>query len=67
MARFYPATDQELSRINGVGEKKLREFGEIFRQEIAAHLQSHARQVFADDSFQTPPPTKNWQRRHALL
>jgi len=51
MARFYPATDRELSRISGVGDRKLREFGAVFLGEIAAHLQSNPRQMFADDSF----------------
>jgi ATP-dependent DNA helicase RecQ len=51
MARFYPATDREFSRISGVGDRKLREFGTVFLGEIAAHLQSNPRQMFADDSF----------------
>ena len=54
MARFYPSTEREFSRISGVGEKKLREFGEVFRREIAAHLDTNARQMFADDSFAEP-------------
>jgi len=52
MARYYPASDEEFSRISGVGEKKLHEFGADFLTEIAAHLQSRPRQIFADDSFQ---------------
>ncbi len=52
MARYYPASDEEFSRISGVGEKKLQEFGADFLTEIAAHLQSRPRQIFADDSFQ---------------
>jgi ATP-dependent DNA helicase RecQ len=54
MARFYPATDREFSRISGVGDQKLREFGAVFLGEIAAHLQSNPRQMFADDSFAEP-------------
>jgi ATP-dependent DNA helicase RecQ len=54
MARFYPATDAEFSRISGVGAKKLQEFGAIFMREIAAHLQTNVRQIFADDSFTEP-------------
>jgi ATP-dependent DNA helicase RecQ len=54
MARFYPATDREFSRIVGVGDRKLREFGAVFLGEIAAHLQSNPRQMFADDSFAEP-------------
>ena len=54
MARFYPQSDAEFSRISGVGEKKLREFGAVFLREIASHLQANARQIFADDSFAEP-------------
>jgi len=56
MARNYPANDREFSRISGVGEKKLQEFGEIFLTEIAAHLQSNPRQIFADEMLAPPPP-----------
>ena len=60
MARNYPASESEFARISGVGEKKLREFGDIFLGEIAAHLQTNARQIFADDSFTAPaaPPPR---------
>ena len=51
MAREYPETERDFSRISGVGEKKLREFGEAFLAEIAAHLGASPRQIFADDSF----------------
>ncbi len=51
MARFYPANERELSRVSGVGDRKLREFGGMILGEIAAHLQSSPRQIFADDSF----------------
>jgi ATP-dependent DNA helicase RecQ len=54
MARNYPQTETDFARISGVGEKKLREFGEIFLGEIAAYLQTNARQIFADDSFTAP-------------
>jgi len=60
MGRFYPQTEAEFSRISGVGEKKLREFGEVFMAEITAHLQLNPRQIFADDSFSEPPaPTRS--------
>ena len=55
MARNYPSNERDFARINGVGEKKLREFGEVFLVEIAAHLATNPRQIFADDSFATPP------------
>jgi len=51
MARFYPANERDFSRISGVGERKLREFGRVFLDEIAAHLRANPRQMFADDSF----------------
>jgi len=61
MARSYPANESDFARISGVGEKKLREFGEIFLGEIAVYLQTNARQIFADDSFTAPaapPPSR---------
>lgn len=54
MARNYPQTPEAFTRISGVGEKKLREFGGLFLAEIATHLQSNPRQMFADDSFAEP-------------
>jgi ATP-dependent DNA helicase RecQ len=51
MARFYPGNDEEFARVSGVGEKKLREFGAVFLAEVAGHLRSHPRQIFAEDSF----------------
>ena len=56
MARHYPVSEGEFARISGVGEKKLREFGEVFLAEIAAHLGTNPRQIFADDSFALPAP-----------
>jgi ATP-dependent DNA helicase RecQ len=59
MARNYPESENDFTRISGVGEKKLREFGAIFLGEIAAHLQINPRQIFADDSFSAPPVRKS--------
>ena len=56
MARQYPQDEQAFSRISGVGDKKLLEFGALFLEEITAHLQTNPRQVFADDSFTEPAP-----------
>ena len=39
MARDYPGNADEFVRISGVGEKKLKEFGDIFLMEIAAHVE----------------------------
>jgi ATP-dependent DNA helicase RecQ len=54
MARFYPANDAGFSRISGVGDRKLHEFGAAFLGEIEKHLQTNPRQIFADDSFVEP-------------
>ncbi len=54
MARLYPSNEREFARISGVGQKKLQEFGAVFLAEIAAHLRTHPRQIFADDSFSPP-------------
>jgi ATP-dependent DNA helicase RecQ len=62
MARNYPETERDFARISGVGEKKLREFGEVFLGEITAHLATNPRQIFADDSFiapAAPPPSRS--------
>jgi ATP-dependent DNA helicase RecQ len=63
MARNYPANEREFARISGVGEKKLHEFGASFLREIASHLKTNPRQIFADDSFTAPaappPPRKS--------
>ena len=54
MARNYPESERDFARISGVGEKKLREFGEVFLNEIALHLATNPRQMFAEDSFVVP-------------
>ena len=54
MAREYPADEREFARISGVGEKKLREFGEAFLAEISDYLKTNARQIFAEESFGAP-------------
>jgi ATP-dependent DNA helicase RecQ len=58
MARDYPESERDFARIIGVGEKKLRDFGEVFLMEIALHLATSPRQIFADDSFVAPPKPK---------
>jgi ATP-dependent DNA helicase RecQ len=37
MAQYFPSNEEEFARISGVGERKLKEFGEVFIAEIAAH------------------------------
>ncbi|MEQ2005423.1 MAG: DNA helicase RecQ [Limisphaerales bacterium] len=55
MARLYPQTEGEFSRISGVGASKLRDFGAQFLEEIAAHLRANPKQIFADNSFTQKP------------
>ena len=62
MARVYPGNEAEFRRLSGVGERKLAEFGSLFLGEIARHLQSSPRQIFADDTFEAPslaPPRRS--------
>ncbi|HLX61017.1 MAG TPA: DNA helicase RecQ [Planctomycetota bacterium] len=47
MAQRYPVTAHEFSRVSGVGEKKLADFGEAFINEILDYLTTHPKQVFA--------------------
>ena len=54
MARNYPESESDFARISGVGEKKLSEYGEIFLNEIALHLATNPRQIFAEESFVVP-------------
>jgi len=48
MARRYPAGEEELARISGVGERKLKDFGSLFLGAIADYLHSNPRQSFPD-------------------
>jgi ATP-dependent DNA helicase RecQ len=66
MARFYPATEKDFSRISGVGDRKLREFGALFLGAIAAHLQANPRQIFADDFSSSGTPSVPMARRSRL-
>jgi len=49
MARNYPQTPEEFSRISGVGEKKCAEFAETFTAAVRDHLTTHPRIHFQDD------------------
>jgi len=46
MAREYPVSEAEFRRISGVGERKLRDYGESFLDEIKAHVRLNPRQEF---------------------
>jgi len=64
MARDYPANEAQLSTISGMTEKKLKEFGTLFLAEIAAYVQTNARQIFAQTSFEVPArPVPSARRR----
>lgn len=53
-ARRYPGNKHELSGVSGFGEKKIHEFGDIVLREVAAHLKTNPRQIFADHSLAGP-------------
>jgi ATP-dependent DNA helicase RecQ len=59
MARNYPESERDFARISGVGEKKLREYGGVFLNEIARHLATNPRQIFAEESFVVPLPQRS--------
>jgi ATP-dependent DNA helicase RecQ len=55
MARFYPRAPGQFSRISGVGDRKLAEFGQMFMDEIAAHIREHGAAVFVSEPNPEPP------------
>lgn len=48
MARDYPMKVSELGGIGGIGERKAAEFGKLFTDEIANHLETYPRVRFRD-------------------
>src|SRR5262245_45356888 len=46
MARKYPMNSTEFRRIAGVGEQKLKDFGEVFLSEINSHLATNPGRTF---------------------
>jgi ATP-dependent DNA helicase RecQ len=48
MAREYPAREQDMQGIFGLGEKKREEFGATFARFIAEFLETNPRQRFND-------------------
>jgi ATP-dependent DNA helicase RecQ len=63
MARKYPTSSAEFSRIPGVGEQKLKDFGEAFLSEIKIYLAANLRRDFANDVA----TSLNTQRRRQRL
>jgi len=49
MARTYPANSTEFRRISGVGEQKLKDFGEAFLSEIKSYSAANPRRTFSED------------------
>ena len=49
MARDYPVRPSELSGIGGIGERKAAEFGKLFTDEIAKHLETYPKVLFRDE------------------
>jgi len=47
MAREYPTNSTEFRRVPGVGEQKLKDFGETFLTEIKSHLAANPRPTFS--------------------
>ena len=47
MARHYPETEEEFSRVPGVGRQKLTDFAEIFLSTIRDHLRDNGRRSFS--------------------
>lgn len=63
MARRYPRDESEFLRIPGVGERKLREFGEQFIEVIDEWLLEHDPREFEANGFLDPSPRQAEPRR----
>ena len=66
MARTYPQNEREMSRIPGVGAKKLEDFGAKFMDAIVKFLRENPRQVFADSLEPAAPPPPRAPNPNAL-
>ena len=55
MARKYPTTSTEFRRIPGVGEQKLKDFGEAFLSAIRSHSAENQPAISSNDSDFTFP------------
>jgi ATP-dependent DNA helicase RecQ len=55
MARTYPTREHEFIRISGVGERKLKDFGEAFMAEIQEHLATNTKRTFTDTPVVAAP------------
>jgi ATP-dependent DNA helicase RecQ len=69
MARNYPTNASEFRRIPGVGEQKLKDFGEPFLSEIENYLVANPRRTFseeADSPFRQCRPRLNDSQSETL-
>lgn len=64
MARAYPVNEDDFSRIPGVGQQKLTDFGAAFTAVVRQHLENNPRQQFSSN---TPPPRSTAGRGTAPL
>jgi ATP-dependent DNA helicase RecQ len=55
MARKYPTNSREFRRILGVGEQKLKDFGEVFMTAIKSHLTENQPAISSKDADFTFP------------
>jgi ATP-dependent DNA helicase RecQ len=58
MARNYPTIATEFRRIPGVGEQKLKDFGEAFLSEIKNYLAANPRRTFSGRLDPLGPPRR---------
>ncbi len=66
MARDYPGDERELSRVSGMSERKLQEFGRVVLAVVAGHLATQPRQIFAETAFEDAGPATTRSSRSAL-
>lgn len=60
MARDLPDNTEVFKRISGVGERKLRDFGKLFIDEIKGYLKENPRAVEKRTSSQSPTVKSRW-------
>ncbi|MEM7791123.1 MAG: DNA helicase RecQ [Verrucomicrobiota bacterium] len=66
MARRYPRTEDAFIAIPGVGQQKLREYGDRFMRVIDEWLSENDPRDFPPSGFIDPHPTKNTHRERGL-
>jgi ATP-dependent DNA helicase RecQ len=64
MAAYYPQTVSSLLKISGVGQVKLRQYGEVFLEVIQAFCEKHQLQ---EKSKETPRQKSGINRRYVIV